>query len=604
MFLFSNKNRSILIFNLCLIVLLLAACTAKPAAVATDAAVPSAVVPSAVVPPTITPTETPLPHTIVDASSMEHKLLMGYQGWFTCPGDGSLINGFFHWFRNNPPDAVNFRVDMWPDTSELTLGERCPTNMTYPNGQPAYLYSAYNPKTMLRHFQWMSQYGIDGVFVQRFGSELTDPAHLDARNVVTKNAQFGAETYGRVFGMMYDTSGMDSSTFVAILENDWKYLVDIMKVTASPAYLHQNGKPVLAIWGLGFTEHPGTPQQAMELVNFFEHNPDPKYQVTLVGGVPTWWRILQNDSLTDPAWADYYCALNVISPWTVGRYTSDMEVDLYKLTMIQDMAAAKKCGAEYMPVIFPGTAFHNNDSSHANLFNATPRRGGLFYWRQVYNAVSIGVPMIYNAMFDEVDEDTAMYKIAATQADQPVGVDLVNMNTDGYQLPNDWYLRLAGSATQMLRGDIPLAQAIPIQAGTLTITAPTPAGASRIRIQITTSSDWTTVDLKRGGTLANPGLVSVSPEAVNLGANGNHLSIGQPIARANSGLNVELVVDVYLSGLQAGIPLQIDIEKGAIGLTTVKLFKYVQDAPVLLNTLTQNAMSNIQSVPADKFNPQ
>jgi hypothetical protein len=30
----------------------------------------------------------------------------------------------------------------------------------------------------------------------------------------------------------------------------------------------------------------------------------------------------------------------------------------------------------------------------------------------------------------------------------------------------------------------------------------------------------------------------------------------------------------------------------------------VQDAPVLMNTLTQNAMSNIQAVPADKFIPQ
>ena len=479
---FSNKNRLSRIFSLCLIGLVLAACTATPVPVATAAgatnpAVASTVVsntavPGTVVPPAITPTDTSMPTAKVDASSMEHKLLMGYQGWFTCPGDGSQLNGYFHWFRNNTPDAANFKVDMWPDTSELTPAERCPTNMTFPNGQPAFLYSAYNPQTVLRHFQWMSQYGIDGVFVQRFGSELKDPAHLDERNVVTKNVRIGAETTGRVFAMMYDISGMKNDTLVPILENDWKFLVDDMKVTESPAYLHQNGKPVLAIWGLGFTEHPGTPQQAMELVNFFEHNPDPKYQVTLVGGVPTWWRILQNDSLTDPAWADYYCALNVISPWTVGRYTSDMEVDLYKLTMIQDMAAAKKCGAEYMPVVFPGTAFHNNDAGHTNLFNATPRRGGLFYWRQVYNAVSIGVPMIYNAMFDEVDEDTAMYKIAATQADQPVGVDLVNMNTDGIQLPNDWYLRLAGSATQMLRGGIPLSPTIPIQAGAVATSTP------------------------------------------------------------------------------------------------------------------------------------
>jgi hypothetical protein len=427
--------------------------------------------PATSIPPTaIPPTETPLPHTTVDTSTMKHKLLMGYQGWFTCQGDGSNT-GYLHWFKNDIPEAANFQVDMWPDTSELTPQERCPTNMKYPNGETAYLYSAYNPKTVMRHFQWMSQYGVDGVFVQRFGAELTVPTHFATRNVVTRNVQAGAEAYGRVFAVEYDTTGMDSSTFVNVLETDWKYMVDVLKITASPAYLHQNGKPVLEVWGVGFIEHPGSPGQAMELVNFFEHNPDPKYQVTLVGGVPHEWRVLQGDSQTDPAWANFYCALNVINPWTVGLYSSDMEVDQYKLKMIQDMATATKCGAEYMPVVFPGTAFHNNN--HANLFNATPRRGGNLYWRQVYNAVSIGVPMIFNAMFDEVDEDTAMYKIAATKEDQPVGVDLVSMDTDGHNLPNDWYLRLAGAATQMLRGEIPLAKNIPIESGAVAPTPPT-----------------------------------------------------------------------------------------------------------------------------------
>jgi len=565
--------------------------TATPTPVATNSPLPIKTVP-----PTSVPTAAPFAHTTVDASTMEHKLLMGYQGWFTCPGDGSRVNGYFHWFKNNSPDAAYFRVDMWPDASELTPGERCLTNMKYPNGQPAYLYSAYNPTTVMRHFQWMSQYDVDGVFLQRFGTELADPVFLDERNVVTKNVRLGAEATGRVFAIMYDTSGMDNSTFVASLEKDWKYLVDVMKVTESPSYLHHQGKPVLAIWGLGFTEHPGTPQQAMELVNFFENNPDPKYQVTLMGGVPTSWRTLQNDSLTDPGWADFYCALNILSPWTVGRYSSNLEVDQYKLTMIKDMAAASQCGVEYMPVVYPGTAFHNDSGTP---FNLIPRRGGNLYWRQVYNAVSIGVPMIYNAMFDEVDEDTAMYKIAATKADQPAGVDLVSMDADGYKLPNDWYLRLAGAASQMLRGEIPLAKDIPISSGATP--PPTPTGTYRIRIQMTTSSDWQTFTLKSGGTLINPELVSSSPEATSIGASGNKFSINQPIARANSGASVELVVDAYLTDLKAGAPLQFVIESGAIGYTTVKLFNYVQDSPIEVNTTVMNWTYLIFEVPAEKF---
>jgi hypothetical protein len=528
---------------------------------------------------------------------MEHKLMMGYQGWFTCQGDGSNT-GYLHWFKTNVPDAASFRVDMWPDASELTPEERCPTFMKYPNGETAYLYSAFNPKTVMRHFQWMSQYGVDGVFVQRFGSQLTVPALFNTRNVVTENARAGAEAYGRVFAMEYDTSGMDSSTFVDILEKDWKYMVDVMKITESPSYLRHNGKPVLAVWGVGFVQHPGTPQQTMELINFFENNPDPKYQVTLVGGVPHEWRTLQGDSQTDPAWADVYCALDVLTPWTVGLYTSDLDVDLYKLKMIQDMAAASACGVEYMPTIFPGTAFHNNNPA-TNRFNATPRRGGNFYWRQVYNAVSIDVPMIYNAMFDEVDEDTAMYKIAATANDQPVGVDLVSMDTDGYALPNDWYLRLAGAASQMLRGEIPLTQTIPIDSGATP--PPTPVGTYRIRIQITTTSDWATLELKSGGALSNPGLASVSPEAINMGIFGNRFSIGQPSDRVRAGMSVELVVDVYLTGLQTGVPLKFEIQSGANGHTTVRIYNYQQDTPVEVNKTILYEMISTFEVPAEQF---
>src|SRR3990170_3066725 len=587
--------RKILTF---LLLIISTACIAKPTTPAqapTNSPIPSTTITLTSV-PTIVPTETPLPHNTVDAYTMEKKLLMGYQGWFSCPGDGSRVNGYLHWLKNNTPVAANLRVDMWPDTSELTPEERCQTNMKYPDGQPAYLYSAYNPKTVMRHFKWMSQYGIDGVYLQRFGTELADPVHFDVRNVVTNNVRAGAEAYGRVFAMMYDTSGMDSRTFVGILEKDWKYMVDVLEVTESPSYLHHNGKPVLAIWGLGFTGHPGTPDQAMELVNFLENNPDPKYQVTLMGGVPTWWRLLSGDSLSDPGWADYYCALDIISPWTVGRYTNIIEADLYKRTMMQDMTAASQCGVEYMPVVHPGTGFHNDSGLP---FNLVPRRGGEFYWRQVYNAVSIGVPMIYNAMFDEVDEDTAMYKIAATINDQPVGVDLVSMDADGYKLPNDWYLQLGGAATQMLRGEIPLSADIPIESGVMA--PPTPTGTFRVRIQITTSSDWAVLDLKSGGTLINLELVSASLEAINLGASGNHFSIGQPIERANSGNDVELIVDAYLSVLQSSSPLQFSIESGAIGWTTVKLFNYLQDSPVEVSKTVLSETSKTFEVPAEVF---
>ena len=130
-----------------------------------------------------------------------------------------------------------------------------------------------------------------------------------------------------------------------------------------------------------------------------------------------------------------------------------------------------------------------------------PRRGGELYWRQVQDAVAMGAPAIYNAMFDEVDEGTAMYKIAATASDQPTGVQLVSLDADGQNLPIDWYLRLAGAATKMLRGQIPLTPQIPLNPdGSLRSTFATPPPTFRAQITVQTTADWTMVRVS-GATL-------------------------------------------------------------------------------------------------------
>ena len=43
------------------------------------------------------------------------------------------------------------------------------------------------------------------------------------------------------------------------MRDDWKYLVDELKITAHPDYLHHNGKPVLSIWGPGLKEDRHVP---------------------------------------------------------------------------------------------------------------------------------------------------------------------------------------------------------------------------------------------------------------------------------------------------------------------------------------------------------
>jgi hypothetical protein len=112
-----------------------------------------------------------------------------------------------------------------------------------------------------------------------------------------------------------------------------------------------------------------------------------------------------------------------------------------------------------MPVVFPGFSWHNLRGAARNQI---PRRGGDFYWRQVANAVGAGATMLKTAMFDEVDEGTAMFKLAPTSAQLPTGAALVPLDADGRALPSDFYLRLGGAATAMLRGEAAFTATVPI----------------------------------------------------------------------------------------------------------------------------------------------
>jgi hypothetical protein len=375
--------------------------------------------------------------------------MFGYQGWFACPEDGSPYHAWDHWFRRMPANPQNLGVDMWPDVSELAPDERCDTPLTLPDGRRAQVYSAYNPKTVDRHFAWMQQYDLAGAFLQRFTVRLNTAPVLGFRDAVAANARAGAEAHGRVFALMYDISGHPSESLVQDVERDWIHIVDDLRLTESPRYLRHRGRPVLGIWGLGFADRSATAEQAAALVEFFKNNPDPRYRVTLVGGVPSRWRTLARDSQTDPRWADVYRSFDVLSPWTVGRFADAPGVDrYYQEEAATDRRETERLGIDYLPVVFPGFSWHNLNPAAPP--NRIPRRGGRFYWRQVERALAAGNTMLYGAMFDEVDEGTAMFKLAPSPNEAPGGVSIVTLDADGERLPSDWYLQLAREAQRRL----------------------------------------------------------------------------------------------------------------------------------------------------------
>jgi hypothetical protein len=96
--------------------------------------------------------------------------------------------------------------------------------------------------------------------------------------------------------------------------------------------------------------------------------------------------------------------------------------------------------------------------------NQVKRLGGNFMWRQANKYVgNKQINTIWMAQFDEVDEGTAIFKVAKNQAEVPAVGKWLALNADGTTLPNDWYLRLCGEAQKMLLGLIKLTSTIPIK---------------------------------------------------------------------------------------------------------------------------------------------
>ncbi len=387
----------------------------------------------------------------VDASTMRGKVLCGYQGWFAAEGDG-LGRGWYHWHGKDGFKPGSCAIDLWPDVSELDPGERYRTPFLLSDGTPAEVYSAYNAKSVIRHFSWMKDYGIDGVFVQRFASEIFNPQGLRQFTSVLSSCREGANRNGRVYAVMYDLSGIGLGEIEKV-KADWSALVERMHITSDPAYLHDQGRPVVAVWGVGFSDgRTYTLEECRDLVAFLKRTPVGGCSVML--GVPTWWRTLQRDSVPDHALHEVLLAADIVSPWAVGRSDSPAAAErLGKEAWDGDAAWCTEHHKGFLPVVFPGFSWHNMRPD-ARL-GAVPRLGGRFLWAQYLAAKHSGATMVYQAMFDEMDEGTAIFKCTSTP---PVGASSF-LDLDG--LPSDHYLKLVGTAARMVRGEIPASEEMP-----------------------------------------------------------------------------------------------------------------------------------------------
>lgn len=407
-------------------------------------------------------------HTTADASTIDNKVMAGYQGWFRTPNDVAGSTSWAHWFNSTTPSQTKEAFDSWPDLSEFTAAELAPVpGFQYPDGSQAMLYSGQNARSVLRHFQWMENEGIDGVWLSQFESHLpcpnppTPPATCssgatDYPNVlqIMNNVQAAAAATGRTWALEYDTSGYDPSNLAANLEQQWKNMVD-QGYTSDPHYLHQNGLPVVEIYGFfPVTSTPsnhilGDPTVGNPLISFFQ-TPG-KYQAFVVGSGAWYW----TQGSTD--FQNMLLRLGAYIPWNVGHDTTDSSTGNIKAqtgTWVSDNAAFAAHNVKFIPLAFPGT----NAAGPPTANPTAPRRDGNFFWEQFVAASKVGgINSVYVAMFDEVNEGTQIMPITNTPPTQTPAF----YTYDGY--PGDWYERLAVEGETFLKNNQPVPPTIPIQ---------------------------------------------------------------------------------------------------------------------------------------------
>ncbi len=374
--------------------------------------------------------------------------MCGYQGWFNTPADGAE-RGWVHYGKNARFEPGACTIDLWPDMAEYDRKYETPFRMA--DGSRAYVFSSYDESTVDLHFRWMQEYGIDGAFLQRFVVTLKTESGREHACKVLNSALKAARKYGRAIAVMYDLSGMQPGD-EAILEADWRFICRTYGVNCRqryPVYLFHNGKPLVAVWGAGFNDNRKYgPEEVRKITDFLKAD-----SCAIQLGVPAHWRELTGDCLPDTALHRLLANADIVHPWFVGRYDEPSYADFLPL-LEADMQWCRSHGKAYVPTLFPGFSWHNMHPE--TRLDAIPRNGGRFFWKQAVGAIQTGCPMLYIAMFDEIDEGTAIFKCTR---EAPTGKS--PFVTIGKTLPSDHYLWLAGQAGRLLRKEIRASQQIP-----------------------------------------------------------------------------------------------------------------------------------------------
>ena len=400
----------------------------------------------------------------VDSSTLTGRVMTGYQAWFRCPGD-AFDQGWYHWSRNRDkilPDTLTF--ELWPDVSFYPKPELFAVpNFTHPDGSQAYLFSSESPVIVHRHFELLQEYGIDGVWLQRFivglpgANTLSEDFVLKyaaSHSQITDYVRTSAAKTGRVWAISYDIAGAPADRIYEVLTENWKQSVDA-GITADDRYMKHEGKPVVQIWGFYVNnEHNKmTAALANQLIDFFEQSG--KYQATLVGGGSWDWR-----QYSDPEWQAYYKRFKVYCIWNIGHTNFKPQTQSHTQERMaatyyweEDRETCRQNGTMWIPTVYPGFSWDNLMRKNPGDTLISRRRGD-FLWEQFVKLAEMKQTSVYVSMLDEFDEGTAILPISNVPPTQAHFVS-------GEGVRPDLYLKIVGEGAKMLRGEIPFSKTIP-----------------------------------------------------------------------------------------------------------------------------------------------
>lgn len=382
-------------------------------------------------------------------SEFKGKSFAGYQLWHEA---GNKPEDWRHWAYGKLPAAGrgNHNTETFPYLADYQNNANVnlyPTNFAnLGNGSAAKLYNSTDKGVIDVQMSLLQKAGFDGVAIQRNAPVGRDMKYTSTEDYYI-NIKNACEKTGRYFYVMYCMPDVNNGSqslddLVEGIKRDWVYQMEqIYALSSSPAYATVNGKPVVELWGLGYSTILVNKPQALELAKFFKDR-----GCYVIAGVPRDWRLRNEGSRTD--FEEVYKAYNMISPWTVGAYSDAAGADNYRANyMVPDKTYCNQNGVDYYPVIFPGSAWSQHVSGYPN---DTKRNGGQFLWNQARNIKSIGAASMYFAMLDEFEESTNIISSATDYFDIPTDQYFGTLAQDGIWTSSDYYLRLAGAAARML----------------------------------------------------------------------------------------------------------------------------------------------------------